>query len=185
MAASPAAPVAPPPVAPSALDASPAALTLTGQVVRRGAQLQIGWRLAGALEGVCLPAPAALPQRRDGLWQTTCLEFFLASPGADAYWEVNLSPAGHWNVYRFSGYRQGMAPETALQALPFRVTRTPGVLQLDLTCDLAALLPGGGPLELAVTAVVEQAGGALSYWALAHPGSAPDFHRRDGFQLRL
>lgn len=78
-----------------------------------------------------------------------------------------------------------MAPETALQALPFRVTRTPGVLQLELTCALTALLPGGGPLELAVTAVVEQAGGALSYWALAHPGRAPDFHRRDGFQLRL
>ena len=167
--------------------ASPPAsnLTLTGQVVRRGSELQIGWRLAGALEGVCLPEPAALPQRCDDLWQTTCLEFFLATPGADAYWEVNLSPAGHWNVYRFSGYRQGMAPEAALQALPFRVTLTPGVLELELTCDLAALLPGGGPLELAVTAVVEQAGGALTYWALAHPGSAPDFHRRDGFQLRL
>ena len=185
-----ASPVAPPPAAatpaaPSVLDASPAPLTLTGQVLRRGAELQISWRLAGALEGVCLPAPAPVPQRRDGLWQTTCLEFFLASPGADAYWEVNLSPAGHWNVYCLSGYRQGMAPETALQALPCRVTRTPGVLQLDLTCNLTALLPGGGPLELAITAVLEQAGGALSYWALAHPGSAPDFHRRDGFQLRL
>jgi hypothetical protein len=36
-----------------------------------------------------------------------------------------------------------------------------------------------------VTAVIEQQGEALSYWALAHSGLEADFHRREDFLLRL
>jgi hypothetical protein len=37
----------------------------------------------------------------------------------------------------------------------------------------------------AVSAVIEQHDGAISYWALAHPAGKPDFHHRDGFVLKL
>jgi hypothetical protein len=40
-------------------------------------------------------------------------------------------------------------------------------------------------LRLALTAVVEDARGRLSYWALRHPPGRPDFHHRDGFALVL
>jgi hypothetical protein len=43
----------------------------------------------------------------------------------------------------------------------------------------------GLPLEVSLTAVIEQVGQGVSYWALAHTGVEPDFHRRDGFGLRL
>jgi hypothetical protein len=36
-----------------------------------------------------------------------------------------------------------------------------------------------------VAAVIEEADGAKSYWALAHPPGKPDFHHRDCFQLEL
>jgi hypothetical protein len=36
-----------------------------------------------------------------------------------------------------------------------------------------------------VTAVLQQQSGSCSYWALRHPGPEADFHRRDGFALRL
>jgi hypothetical protein len=41
------------------------------------------------------------------------------------------------------------------------------------------------PLRLAITAVIEDSQGALSYWALAHPASRPDFHHHNGFVLEL
>ena len=44
------------------------------------------------------------PRRRDRLWEETCLELFLGEEGSERYWEFNLSPAGHWNVYRFEFY---------------------------------------------------------------------------------
>jgi hypothetical protein len=43
----------------------------------------------------------------------------------------------------------------------------------------------GLPLEISLTAVIEQVGQGVSYWALAHTGAEPDFHRRDSFRLGL
>jgi len=163
----------------------PASLALTGSVRRDGDSLRLHYRLEDP-EGLVLVPPAiATPRRRDELWTTTCFEVFLAEPGTKPYWEVNLAPSGDWNLYRLSGYRQGLAPEPAIAALPFVVERNGGGLDLAVTLDLGALPLAGRPLELAVTAVVEMQGGEILYWALAHPGEQADFHRREGFGLRV
>ena len=65
------------------------------------------------------------------------------------------------------------------------VERAGGGLDLMVTLDLGALPLAGRPLELAVTAVVELRDGEILYWALTHPGAEADFHRRDGFLLRI
>ena len=164
---------------------APAALAISGTVQRRGEQLHLHYRIDDPTGRVRLPATAAPPRRRDELWTTTCLELFLAEPDAAPYWEVNLSPSGDWNVYRLTAYRQGLAPEPAITALPFTIERHAHGLELQLRLDLSALVPAGRPLDLAITAVLEEQGGEISYWALAHPGPEADFHRRDGFVLRV
>ena len=163
----------------------PASLALTGSVRRNGDRLSLHYRLEDPEGLVLVPPATATPRRRDELWITTCFEFFLAEPGTGPYWEVNLCPSGDWNLYRLSGYRQGLAPEPAIGALPFVVERDRGGLDLAVTLDLGALPLVGRPLELAVTAVVELQGGEILYWALRHPGEQADFHRREGFGLRI
>jgi hypothetical protein len=96
-------------------------LTITGHLSFTEGTLEVAYQLRGDLAQLSLPSPASTPERRDLLWQTTCLELFLARRGADGYWEFNLSPAGHWNVYRLEGYRQGLAPEPAYHQLPLQV----------------------------------------------------------------
>jgi hypothetical protein len=98
---------------------------------------------------------------------------------------VNLAPSGDWNIYRLSGYRQGLTPESAISELPFAVDRGPEGLDLAVNLDLAALPLAGRPLELGITAVLELQDGAILYWALCHPGAEADFHRREGFGLRV
>ena len=121
-------------------------LEITGTVTRRGRTLVLHYEIRGDLEALSLPGPAANPGRLDGLWHETCLEFFLAPPDSPRYWEFNLSPAGHWNVYRFRDYRQGMTEDAAFTALPFTVLREPGSLRLTIEVDLAASHSGGsGP----------------------------------------
>jgi hypothetical protein len=51
--------------------------------------------------------------------------------------------------------------------------------------DLAILLSPAVPWDLALTAVIETEDSARSYWALAHPPGAPDFHDPDCFVLHL
>lgn len=158
---------------------------IAGAIGRRGRTLSVRYALRGDLAGLAIPAPAASPARKDRLWEDTCLEFFLAETGSPGYREFNLSPAGHWNVYRFDACRTGMREEPAFPSLPFRVRTEPGALLLSLELDLGAIVAAAAPLEAAVSAVVRTADGATGHWALAHPALRPDFHRRDAFALVL
>ena len=132
-----------------------------------------------------MPLPVPAPSRRDRLWEATCVELFLARRGSPGYWEVNLSPSGDWNVYRFDAYREGMREEKALSALPIRTIRGPAALRLHLDLALDELLRAEDALEAGVSAVLGHRGGGRTYWALAHCGPRPDFHLRESFLAHL
>jgi hypothetical protein len=164
-----------------------AAVRIEGTAERRGSRLHLTYRVAesagDAATAILWPQAEGPAQRRDGLWQHTCLEFFLAQPEQERYWEFNLAPNGHWNVYQLAGYRHGLQPDPDYADLPFRVQRSGGQLVLELSCPLPVSLARSRPLQLAVSAVVEHQDATASYWALHHGGTDADFHRRDGFRL--
>lgn len=174
---------------PFALEARELGLSLGGRLVRQGNHLRLDYQLSGDLNSVVMSAAApGGPKRRDGLWEHTCFELFLAAEGAEPYWEVNLAPNGDWNLYRLEGYRQGLQPVRDREALPFMVRHGAGEMELTLELLLPrelAMACRTRPLQLGVTAVIEQPGGALSYWALSHGGPEADFHRREDFLLQL
>lgn len=159
----------------------PFPLTITG-TVERAATLAMTYQIQGDLTALSFPPPAT-PQRGDSLWETTCLEAFMAIPGHDAYWEFNFSPSGAWQVYHFEGYRSAMAIETRISDLTTQIDHTPTGFTLSIALDLNALGLGDQPLELGITAVIATTAGVLSYWALHHPGPTADFHDRRAFQL--
>jgi len=177
----------------------PPDLTVSGQASRKGGRqaghqagrLELVWRLTGDLNDLVLPEPRESRRRCDGLWQTTCLEAFWGIAGQDAYWELNLAPSGDWNLYRLSHYRGPLAPVELAAAPPWQVRRTAGELEVAVELDLGEVAGGddpgvaGLPLEVSLTAVIERVGEGVSYWALAHTGVEPDFHRRDSFGLGL
>ena len=82
-------------------------------------------------------------------------------------------------------YRQGMEEETAFRSLPFSVRSQPDSLLLALEVDLAKIVQADQALKVAIAAAIKLAAGELIYWALTHPGSQADFHRRDGFLVEL
>lgn len=151
------------------------------------ARLELQYRVTGA-EALLLPARSQPPQRRDGLWEHTCLEAFLGPAGDATYWELNLSPSGDWNVYRLEAYRQGLRSEPFFTALPF-TCQLEGCEQssliLELSTPLPAELAAAPELAVGLSAVLESSGGAISYWALQHPRVEADFHDRQGWTLRL
>ncbi len=152
---------------------------LSGDVRRAPTGLQVHFALRGDLRRLSLPAPGTTPRRADGLWQDTCFELFLAAPDTTAYREVNLAPSGDWNVYRFADYRRDGAIDSTVAALPFTVTRSRDLLAVDVDVPVDP-----SPLEIGLTAIVRDHEGALSHWALRHPGARPDFHLRSSFVLR-
>jgi hypothetical protein len=168
---------------PSSMNHSVVDLQLTGSIARSGSYLALSYRLSGSLAEVIMAPSVEHPQRQDNLWQETCFEWFLGIPHADRYWEFNLSPAGHWNVYHFDRYRDGMQPEAAVSGLPMQVQQQSDCVLVRVEADLTAIGLGEQELEVGITAVIRQRGDELSYWALTHPGPEADFHRRDSFVM--
>lgn len=160
---------------------APAPAAVNGRLSRTGDRLVLEFEIAG---GRAATAPAA-PARRDGLWRRTCGELFVAAAGQPGYHELNLAPNGDWNLYRFEGYRAGGREEEAIADLPAGTACDDGRLRLTVELPLAPLGLAGSALEVGVSAVLEDADGAVSHWALLHPAAAPDFHDRRGFTLRL
>jgi len=151
-----------------------------------GGGLRLVYRLQADLDALRLPL-AAPPNAADGLWQHTCFEAFVGRAGEAAYLEFNFSPSGEWAAYRFCASRerdpQALPPHPPRQ----QVRRESGTLIAEILLDAAALPPRApdAQLQIGLSAVIESAGGNLSYWALHHPRPKPDFHDRRAFTATL
>jgi hypothetical protein len=160
-------------------------LKIAGRISRISNRLAIHYRVAGQLAEVLIPAPADIPSRKNALWEDTCFEIFIAVKDSSRYWEFNLSPAGHWNVFHFSAYRKDMRADTAIGPLPFGVRRRPGALSLSLEMDMSRIIRLDRIVEVGLSAVIKYKSGERNYWALVHPGQEADFHRRESFIIQL
>jgi hypothetical protein len=159
-------------------------LKITGNIARHENLLTISYTLLGDIRQVNI-APPETPQRKNELWQDTCFEFFIGAKNSSSYWEFNLSPAEHWNIYRFDNYRQGMQEETAFTTLPFDVKHNSDSLDLTFDVKLDKIISIDQPIEVAITTVIKSISGDVSYWALSHKGAEPDFHLRESFILEI
>ena len=148
--------------------------------------LTLRYELVGDLARLRIPAPSTIPTSADRLWRHTCFEAFIGHAAQSRYREFNFSPSGQWATYDFDAERVRAANPPSLPAPQIRIDRRPDAFVL--TAALAAhtlSVSGNAPALLGLTAVVETLEGALSYWALAHPNPAPDFHARAGWTERL
>jgi len=166
-------------------EGNPAGLTIGGSIGRRADTLSVRCEVRGGLSKVSIPVAAEAPRRVDRLWEETCLELFLGTADSGEDWEFNLSPSGDWNVYRLTGYREGMREEPAIASLPFDVRRDPEALLLTAEIGIGEIVPAGKDLAATVAVVIKTSDGGKSHWAPVHPAPRPDFHRRDGFALTL
>jgi hypothetical protein len=166
-------------------EGNPAGVTIGGSIARREDTLSVRYEVRGDLAKLSIPDAAEAPRRQDRLWEETCLELFLGTADSGEYWEFNLSPSGHWNVYRFTRYREGMREEPAITSLPFDVRRDPEALILTAEFGVGKIVTAGKELASTVAAMIKTIDGGKSHWAPVHPASRPDFHRRDGFALTI
>jgi hypothetical protein len=154
----------------------------------RGGEGVVSFRylLNANLSALRIPAPRSSRQA-DELWKHTCFEAFITHPSlGSAYIELNFSPSTEWAAYSFESYRKGMAP-IALRSAPRIDVVTVGS-QLVVEARVGTQeLPGTSNtnLKIALSAVIEDESGRVSYWALKHAPDKPDFHHAAGFILEV
>jgi len=148
--------------------------------------LAVTYIVEGDLDQLRVPAPRA-PRSAGRLWEHTCCEIFIARKGLAAYHEFNLSPSGEWAQYAFDGYRKPAEAGAAGAAPQVTVRGAAGRFEIDAVIHLDRLSAAHAraDLSLALSAVIEDSDGALSYWALRHAPGKPDFHHPQAFALEL
>jgi hypothetical protein len=153
-------------------------------VERVGSVLNLRYELGGLIR--LMENPFLERVRTDGLWQSTCFEAFIAGAMPGRYHEFNLGPTGAWAAYSFDGYRGAMrdtavTPETDFYDMAYAWSIVRARIDYSTLVDLAT----PEPWMVGLTAVIEEADGTKSYWALHHPRDEPDFHHAGGRILEL
>jgi hypothetical protein len=150
------------------------------------ARLRFRFTVAGDLARLRVPAFRE-PRVGVELWRRTCFEAFIAVDGAASYHELNISPSGEWALMAFADYREKAPLACGVPAPEIAVRVTARCLEVDVLIAPACLSPGhaSARLRLALATIVEETGGAVSYWSLHHPAGHPDFHHPSAFVVRL
>ncbi len=109
-----------------------------------GHHLEVEFRIDGPIAELLLPEPGGRPERRDGLWRSTCFEVFVGGLGRSSYIEFNLAPNGDWATWAFTSYRAAPSPVGDGTQNLFRVQREATSYRLAATLALpqAAFPPG-------------------------------------------
>lgn len=157
------------------------ALRVDVRVAADGA-LELAYHLLGDLARLRIP-PRRAADRSDELWRHTCCEAFVAGAETPAYREFNFSPSGQWQAYDFAAYRQPL-PRIDLPAPILQRDTRVGAFRMRVRLARQCL-PNTRRMRVGLSAVIEAADGALSYWALRHASERPDFHHADSFALRI
>lgn len=148
--------------------------------------ITLRYQAIGSIAEIAAPARSS-PKRADELWRRTCFEAFLRPKGEEEYFEFNFSPSTQWAAYHFKSYRAGMSIVNECPPPAIKVLKTESELALAATLDLnwmdATIL--GDPLRLALSAIIEEKSGPISYWALVHAPGKPDFHHPTSFACDL
>lgn len=152
----------------------------------RPGALVLGYFVTGAIGDLYMPSVTA-PARTDGLWRHTCFEAFVRAMPSASYVEFNFAPSTQWAAYQFSGYRAGMSAASEITAPRIEVQTTDEGFELHVSLELDRLpsLPSDSVWRLGLSAVIEEANGRKSYWALAHPSGDADFHHSESFAYEL
>ena len=143
--------------------------------------LRVRWRIEGSQQLV-VPAFAG-KGRTDQLWRTTCFELYLKPLEGEAYCELNLSPSERWNAYDFDSYRAGMRERPFPREPECTIRQGSSFAIFDAAIPVAGL--PSSDCAMGLCAILEEQGGTISYWALAHQEGKPDFHAPACFAAEL
>ena len=153
----------------------------------KGNILEADYFLKGSLQNIVkLSDSPTSNHRRQGLWKTTCFEWFIKPVGSEFYWEANFSADGDWNIFKLDGYRRNLIEEAHISSVRTIVKNADIEWHLKTQVDFSALkLPKGSRFHAHLSAVIETVDEKKHYWSLKHSQKQPDFHHPDHFILEI
>jgi hypothetical protein len=151
--------------------------SLSSELTVTNESVFISYKLQGDLSGLDLGEGHPHRARVIKLWEKSCFELFIKNP-QDSYIEFNFSPVFEWNAFYFVKKGDELKEYAPMNEIKVDVFLSDDVFQLIVEIAKEKFPAGffGPNLEVGITSVVKDKKGSLSYWALSHCDTRPNFH---------
>ena len=118
------------------------------------------------------------------LWEKTCFELFIKN-GAGSYLEFNFSPNFEWNCFYFKNKGDPLKEWEKMKTpkLDILLSHEHFLLFAEIKKDLFPVDFNNQKNEwkFGISSVIKSTEQKMSYWALIHCDSRPNFHHFDSF----
>lgn len=137
----------------------------------------ISYKVTGELASIDLEDGHPKRARVIKLWEKTCFELFLKN-SAGSYMEFNFSPVFEWNAFYFEKKGDSLKEFVGIAGVSIDILLSQDVFHLIVEIAKKDFPEGffHGSLEGQITSVIKEKNNHLSYWALNHTDTRPNFH---------
>ena len=147
----------------------------------------ISYKVTGDLASVDLGTGSPKHARVIKLWEKTCFELFIKD-SKGSYIEFNFSPEFEWNAFYFSKKGDPLTEYARVDSVKMDILLSLEVFHLIVEVDKKKFPDGfftSGELSAGITSVIKEKSGRISYWALSHEDTRPNFHHFDSFKYKF
>ena len=132
-------------------------------------------------------------ERKIGLWERSCFEFFLKNKDKNEYFEFNFAPSGDWNCFYFPNRTQDLSEFTRIKRIPISVGHESiaGNDEFHLTAlinlnHLGRYFYQEKQMRANLACILlNPNNGQKHHWALAHQQKRPNFHDFNSFHAHF
>lgn len=143
--------------------------------------IYISYKVQGNLPVLDLGTGTPKHSRVIKLWEKSCFELFLKN-SKDSYMEFNFSPDFEWNAFYFEKKGDALCEYAPMDKVEFDILLSLDVFHLIVKIDKKKFPEGffkealEEALSVGITSVIKTKAQDLSYWALSHHDTKPNFH---------
>lgn len=161
-------------------------IILTSELNENEESLFVSYKLTGNLSEIDLEDGHSNHQRKSKLWEKTCFELFIKNE-QNAYLEFNFSSIFEWNVFYFEKQGNPLKEYKNCDSIKIDILRSLDIFHIIVEIDKRKI-----PIDfkihqrdVGITSVIKDKKGHLSYWALSHEDTKPNFHHFDSFKYKF
>lgn len=165
--------------------ASPS-LKIEASLATHGPILKLSYKILSGLDEVLFSRSEEEHRRVIGLWESTCFECFIKKPNTTNYYEFNFSTEGHWDCFYFKRPGDQLKECELVQRPQINISHNETELSITVEIDTSQLTPdfwNESNMEFGLTSVIEDKQNNISYWAIKHLDTKPNFHNFESFEI--
>jgi hypothetical protein len=163
-------------------------ITIEAELNHNEESVYISYRIKHGTPLIDLGSSTPNKSRVLKLWEKTCFELFIKNE-KDQYIEFNFSPNFEWNCFYFekSGEVLKEWERMPMPVTDILLSSEHFFLFVDIKKEFfpKGFFTRDSKLSAGITSVIKEKSKAMSYWALAHTDTRPNFHHFDSFKYKF